>query len=387
MIRKDVPSTWKRVRGRLSHVWLAAIVVAAFGWPASTAAAASGPDASVLAYQAEVIVRVADVARSLPNFAGIYFDSARDGRAVVLLTALRESDESKLTAVAPAGGIDIDVVPHSYAELQGAVDSTVANWSAIAPNSHLYAVALDTKDNGIDIYVPWDEVAVARTRGLEKSVGVPVRVFGSDPPKELNCPDRDHCTYPEKAGIRIHRSGAGCTMAFHVRYGADEQFVTAGHCGYGHMNLSWYHTGLNYAMVPQSNAMYGGIDIMRVNLLDSQASSRIYGESAPVKGWWWPVDWMYDYVSAGYSDRIVRNVITSTYVSWYSGTCGCWVHGAQSTSTPGGSGGDSGSPVYAWDGSSGNYALGVADANIGGYDQFALIGDAISYWGITLVTS
>ena len=177
-------------------------------------------------------------------------------------------------------------------------------------------------------------------------------------------------------------------MAFHVRYGSDEQFVTAGHCGWGHMNLNWYHTGLNYAMVPQSNAMYyGGFDMMRVNLLDSQASSSIYGESYPVKGWWWPVDWMYDYVSAGYSDRIVRNVVTSTYVSWHSDTCGCWVHGAQSTSTPGGSPGDSGSPVYAWNGSSGNYALGVAVTNIGGYDQFALIGDAINYWGITLVTS
>ncbi|HEX2766720.1 MAG TPA: hypothetical protein VHR55_08825 [Candidatus Limnocylindria bacterium] len=354
---------------------------------------AAGVQASLTReYQFRISGDVASVARDLPGYAGMYFDHAADGRAVVLLTAATAASDAALRSAAAGDVFDVKQVPHSYSALQSAIATTWQRWEESVEGGQPIAIALNTIANGIDIYVGWVDLAAVANAvdDIERMAGVPVQVLGSDPVSETACNDREHCTSPERAGIVIHRgsptSTAKCTMAFHVRYGSDEQFVTAGHCGYG-SSQSWYHQGLpSYAMAPRASLLFGGgIDMRRINLLDSQASAIIYPNTYPVGGWRWPLVGENVFVSAGVSDRVVENIVQDDYLTWTSPSCGCVVSGAKMTSTPGGASGDSGSPVFII-GLNKTYAIGTGSGTLGSSDIFARMGDAVNRWGITLVT-
>jgi len=128
-------------------------------------------------------------------------------------------------------------------------------------------------------------------------------------------------------------------------------------------------------------------DIMRVEMPDVQASNRIYGDAGTINGWEWPLVGSIVKVSAGVSNRIVFNGVIDDYITYTDSKCGCAAKGTKTSQTLGGMPGDSGSPTYVEDPPSlSRYAVGLGVVGASGYDIVARIGDALQYWGLTLVT-
>lgn len=294
-------------------------------------------------------------------------------------------------------GLETRVVEHSYATLKTAVDNAWDAWRALGRDEKLVGVGLDVINNEVDVHVESADLerALEAERALSGALGVPVEMSGGEAVQTTACGSRESCTGPMKAGIVIHEdslTGPRCTMAFHVRYGSDEQFVTAEHCGTGGAGGTqdrWFHQGLpDFGHVEQENELrQNGFDRQRVQLRDAQASTRIYGLSSVVGNWTWPMVGSAAGVSAGRSDRVVWNVVRNDYYTY--GIDGVTVRGARMDSTPGGAAGDSGSPVFHLMFARA-YAVGTGSGTvtINGvvYDVFARFGDAAAEWGITPVS-
>lgn len=364
-----------------------------------SAVSAGGPDlgvdVAVLKFQEQITTAVAPVARSLPEFAGIYIESLEDQRAVVLLTAPNATAESSFRELGGTGTIEVRYVPHSYLELQAAIDALWAASPRVLGVAQPVAIGLNTIANSLDVYVEAADAAAARssTEAVQDLLGVPVSIIESPPVQEFACTDRDHCTSPMKAGNRVREGGVSgpvCTMAFHIRMGTDEQFLTAGHCTWDGPR-TWYHQGLGVPVGDRiSNGMVAaGIDMARVQMPDAQASASIYGTTSlpyfPVYGMEWPVVGASVSKSAGMSQAVYASTIQDDYLTWTSPTCKCVVHGGKMAATPG-MAGDSGSPIYATHSNYKAYAIGTDSGSLGSSTIFARVADAANFWGFALVT-
>ncbi|MCL7453319.1 MAG: S1 family peptidase, partial [Anaerolineae bacterium] len=232
---------------------------------------------------------------SLPTFAGAFFDHQAGGELVILLTAADDLAQAEILSLAPAGRrTKVELVEYTQAQLREALPRARAAWTAIG-GPEAYAVVVDTPANAIRIDV--DPVNLEEAEKLAAGVGaaidLPVFVAVGERPQESACTDRENCTSPMRGGIVIyHTKSPGvigqCTMGFHIQVGSDEQFVTAGHCGYSGSN-NWYHTGYGYVGNERNTQYYNnGRDIMTVQISDSQDSSILYSGTVAVNATWDP---------------------------------------------------------------------------------------------------
>jgi hypothetical protein len=330
--------------------------------------------------------------RGLPSFGGVYIDQTSGGNAVVLLTAPDPLTEQRIQQLAPVDKVrhvEIRYVTHRYEELVAAADSAGTLVSTLAGGVSVYAVAVDEIQNAVRVEVDPKDLDVSRTAVNRASalLGVPIYVVQGEPTVEQQCTSRTNCAWPLKAGILIRRgapTGPICTMAFHIRVGTDEQFVTAGHCDTSGTS-SWYHAGYGWIGTRTATQFYQwGRDAMRVQMPDSQASDDIYGDSPNIVGAGNPVTGMAICASFGYSNVIDCGTVSNAWIHWV-GSCGCDVYGADAAYIFGQLG-DSGSPLYVIGGGSSEpaTAYGVWNTSAGG---FARMGDILAAWsGTTIVT-
>jgi len=324
---------------------------------------------------------------NLPTFAGAYFDHQARGELVILLTAADEALLENVRSLAPEGRpTRVEFVQYTQAQLREAVPEAWEAWKAAgAPEA--YAISVDTPANAIRVDVdPANfEEAEKFVDRVSAAIGEPVFIGIGERPKESACTDRDHCTNPMRAGIVIRKgsvtSNTKCTitMGFHIQVGTDEQFVTAGHCGYSGSN-NWYHQGYGF-VGSELNTQYGnnnGRDIMSIQIPDTQDSSILYSGTEEVNGTWDP------YVGEGLcASRGVSSppwkcgVVQDDYLIWSGGACNCTNSGGDSSITF--VSGDSGSPIVdAYD----QYiAVGIANDSQG---FFARVDDALADWGYTI---
>ena len=326
--------------------------------------------------------------QSLPTFGGMYFDHEKGGQLVVLLTqqpdqALLEDMRDRLPT--DNLGLEIATTDTSWAEKEAAAQELATSlWPELLGNVAFTSISASDRDGSVRVEVGTesDLEAVNRLLGeLSKSLGVTVEAQVGEMHEAAACTDREHCTSPMMGGIVIRKgstSGASCTMGFHVQVGSDEQFITAGHCGYTGSNY-WYHKGYGQVGVEIATQFTAnGRDVMRVGISDVQDSSILYASSTPVTAMYDPYNGEGICASRGVSSSSWGcGAVTSTSI-WYTPTAGGpTVHGADSSVSI--IGGDSGSPmVDSYD----NYiALGIATTTGGGFTR---VEDALSAWGITL---
>lgn len=328
--------------------------------------------------------KVLPFVEKLPVFAGAYFDHQAGGELVILLTATDQEVLEEIQALAPEGRVTrVKIVQYTQAQLRAAVSKAWEVWKAAgAPEA--YSIAVDTPANALRIDVAPENLEVAQKFIEDVSAGIAVPVFVSigDRPVEEACTNRENCHTPMQAGIVIRKgstSGTTCTMAFHIQVGTDEQFVTAGHCGYSGSN-SWYHQSFGFVGSEMNTQYYdGGRDIMAVQISDSQDSSKVYNRTTEISAAWVPYVGEGVCTSRGIGTPIwVCGVIQDDYTSWSGVPCNCTVYGADD-SMSWGTGGDSGSPIV--DSISQNVAIGVHDTSGG---KFAIVADALVAWGYWL---
>ena len=159
-----------------------------------------------------------------------------------------------------------------------------------------------------------------------------------------------------------------------------EQLVTSGHCGYEGSN-NWYHQGFGF-IGSETNTQYygGGIDIMSVQMPDSQDSSLVYGRTQQITAVWLPYDGEGVCSARGVSATSwTCGVVQDWSTSWTGDRCNCTLYGADSTLSF--IVGDSGSPIV--DSVSQNRAVGIAATAQG---HFAILTDALLTWGYSLRT-
>ncbi len=133
-------------------------------------------------------------------------------------------------------------------------------------------------------------------------------------------------------------------MAFHIELGPDEQFLTAGHCGYSGSN-NWFHPGWGLIGSEQAT-LYGphGFDAMRVQMSDSQDSSNIYGSIKLVTSARDSIQGEGVCASLGFGNTWDCGTVVNAATSWTGDACGCLIFGADSDNIAV-IYGDSGSPI------------------------------------------
>jgi hypothetical protein len=301
-----------------------------------------------------VDTHVLPLLRQLPTYAGAYYDPADDGRLTILLTEL--DDSTIATISARIGDTErewgIALARHSKTALLEAVDRAQGVWAAINPVVQPIGFGIDARQNGLFVELlarDYDAGVMARDR-LETDLGVPVTIRIGTRGRDTHCTTRDHCHDPMKAGINIYKganfSSGWCTQGFHITRSGDEQFVTAGHCGFSGSN-SWYHPAFASAIGTEQQTLYAnnGQDIMRVSMNDAQASDDIYNDGNNIVGSGSPATGETLCASLGKGSNTVKcGTVQDDWRSWISETAGYTVWGGDmSYSTVGG---DSGSPVY-----------------------------------------
>jgi hypothetical protein len=316
--------------------------------------------------------------RELPTFAGAYYDHSSDGDLVILLTDIDADARNKIGSLSPAEReTRVEIVDYTQSELREAVKMVWEAW-AEGGGPEIYAVAVDVPANAVRIEVDATNLEIAEKLVSEVSitVGAPIFVTVGEKPIDAACNNRDDCHSPMKGGIVIRKgstSGARCTMGFHVVAGSDVQFVTAGHCGYSGSNY-WYHQGYGYVGSEQAT-LYGnnGIDIMRVQMSNSQASESLYDSAASINVVDWPTTGLWVCASLGVSNSWSCGTVSDNYTSWTCSICNCTVYGGDTTLSI--IGGDSGSPLV--DGNLPYSAIGVMNTT---YGKFAIMKDALPNW-------
>ncbi len=330
----------------------------------------------------EVVDAVAEsvlpAASDRPGWAGAYVDQARGGAVVLLYEQGAAVDEGTLRQLAgpQASELRFARVRYTEAELIAAREQLREAWPI--DEIPLSSVAVSHRDNAVIVSVAPSDLTAAAAVFAALTPPDMYRLAEEEPGVDTACTSRDNCFSPMKAGIKIRKgstTGVLCTMGFHVLVGSDEQFVTAGHCGYSGSN-DWYHVG--YGKIGAETAtQFGsnGRDAMRVQMNADQDSNRVYNLFDPVTSARNPVQGESICASLGGSNAHRCGSVTSAVTSWTSSTCNCTVHGADASYTT--IGGDSGSPVF----SSQAVAVGINNTSSG---QFARLGDVLGAWVITI---
>ncbi len=336
-------------------------------------------------------------ARSLPQFAGAYFDQRTDGGLVVLLVGENPALNEQLASLLPVASRKITFVSaaHTYNELEDAAAALPGLWrSSGAPP--LVEMAIDERANQIVVYVPAEMIAAAMAfaSSATEALAVPIDVRPSNQVDPLVCTSRDNCVDPMRGGARVRQgseTGPICTMAFHVvGSGGDEQFVTAGHCGYQDSN-NWYHQGLpgnGFVGAETATLFPNTLDMMRVQMPDAQASRLIIGSSFLVTSERLPVQGETVCASLGKTQAVdcgsVGNpTVLYCYDEPFESIC---LNGAQYNFILADHG-DSGSPMYV-NTANGIIAFGTLVGAPEGSSSgvFAKIHNALAVWGWSLDT-
>lgn len=242
---------------------------------------------------------------------------------------------------------------HPVAELMSAVAVAQPAWDQIGSNVAPLGFGVDTRNNGLFVEVVQEDLAAAEVAAasLSNTLGVPVATRVGVPGHDTHCTtSRDHCDSPMKAGINIYR-GANyttwyCTIGFHISIGTDEQFVTAGHCGYYTPN-TWFHPAFSDAIGSEQGTLYVncGQDIMRVSMFDVQVSDDVYNDGNDIVGMGTPTTGETLCASLGAGSATIKCAsVQDDWRSWTSDIAGFTVWGGDMGYTT--VGGDSGSPVY-----------------------------------------
>lgn len=313
-------------------------------------------------YEGEFDETVVPFVRALVTYAGVSFDQRDGGRPTVWLTQLDEGTVAAIRALDPdpTRGLRIEVAETSYASLVAAAEEGEAALRALDSDAALNGVGVDVLGNRVSFYVgPGYVVDASITSRLQRAIGTDVAFVAEAIGSDTVCNARNNCANPMKAGVRIDRDFLGsswwCTMGFVVSAGADEQVLTAGHCGWGGPQ-DWYHGGFGVAAVSNeigdnaNGTLYaqGGKDVMRMTFPDAQASRQIYFEGGVVemKASATPLVGQAISFSGAKTDAIVTGTVTSAWRSWVSTTANpdftVWGGDASWTTDFG----DSGAPVY-----------------------------------------
>lgn len=236
---------------------------------------------------------------------------------------------------------------------------------------------------------------------LEREFGVLITVVEQDRGHDVTCTTRTNCFDPYKPGIRINEGAVNgsppCTLAFFVYQGTDKQVLTAGHCG--HYGNTWYHPGTGgntnptgqVGSVQATQYHAGGRDILRMSVLDVEASENIYGFSNPNNQMTTRDPILMEAVCASMAISNINDcgAVSDTSLSWTSETENIVVNGADMSGIAPITG-DSGSPVYARFSIPAKpgvpahtlfVALGVLDHENG---YFARVQDSLGTWGATI---
>lgn len=338
-----------------------------------------------MAFSNRVHEALEDIIRTSSTFAGIVVDQQEGGSVVVLVAQGDGALEAEVLERRLDDGlrrVSVRHVEHPLSTLVAAAETLRERWPHLNPDVPLVGVAVDTAANGLRVDVSPSSLDRINAATLADEIGVSIAVAAAVPGEDQQeCTSRDNCHNPMEAGIRIrHGSSTStglCTMGFHIVLNGNEQFLTAGHCGYTG-SLSWYHQG--YGLVGSVQASYyvwGGIDIQRINMQDWQASDDVYAGPINITGSRYPSQGEAVCASLGRTQWVDCGTIRDTYKSWTSQTCGCPVYGADhdgiATQV-----GDSGSPIYAGVAGGNGVALGIHDTAAG---EFARVQDAFPAWG------
>jgi hypothetical protein len=336
-------------------------------------------------------------ARRLPTYAGSYIDQLGNGGLVVMLTALDPEAVASIRELMPVDsrGVRFEFARHTRAELELALSRVPEVWGGTIGGLPLSTTGIDTVNNRLRVGVPASSLGRApeASADLTRALGVPVHVHEEEPPIETVC-TRNDCHTPLRAGIVIrndHANSSGtCTMAFHVRMGTDEQFLTAGHCGCAYTAQDWHHQG--YGLIGSETATLTGAafdpnrkDIMRVQIdADTQASPFVYGHSGDMGQPTLPIDNETVYASLGISNVIKTGIVTEVWTNWGSDFCGVVMKGGDTNigTIPG----DSGSPLYRRFSSGGEWYITPIGVMATAAGQFGRVRDAQIHWGFTVVT-
>lgn len=343
-----------------------------------------------MAFANAVSERVLPFAQSLPTFGGAYIDQRQGGGLVVLLTAPNQAVEDALEARMPTPNLGLRIVGVAYTEasLMDAVSRARDAWERVAPAIGLVSVGIDTMNNRLLVAVRSADLVEAQTAAadLETELAVPVALTAGEEDQDVDCTSRNHCHDPYKTGINTYKGAVDsvpeCTMGFHIRIGTDEQFVTAGHCGWGGSD-EWFEPvlgriGIELATLYAQN----GQDIMRLSMFDAQASDDIYGGSSDITGSGTPVLNETVCASKGWSNEVDCGTVSVLWMSWTSSTAGFTVWGGDTSGIANIIGGDSGSPLYLNVGSSA-VALGVINTAGG---LFARLDTSLDDWAASVVS-
>lgn len=316
--------------------------------------------------------------RELATFGGAYYDHSSNGDLVILLTAIDDKTRNEVDALAPKGrDTHIILVDYTQDELREAISVVWDLW-ANANGPEVYGLAVDVPANAIRIEVGLSDLDKAEKviGELSSTIGVPMFATVGEKPVETACNSRDDCHSPMKAGIVIRKgstNGLRCTMGFQIASGSDVQFITAGHCGYSGSNY-WYHQGKGYVGSEQATLYSNnGIDVMRVQMSNSQASDSLYDSAASINVVDWPTTGLWVCASLGRSDSWSCGTVSDNYTSWTGASCSCTIYGGDTTISS--QGGDSGSPIV--DGNLPYSAIGIINAASG---EFAIMKDILFDW-------
>lgn len=293
-------------------------------------------------------------ARSLPNYAGAFFDQRQNAALTVLLTSTQGADELLLRAPAERP-VTVKLVRHSYAELKAAVVESRAIWARVMPDIDPISVAIDVSANRLRVEVDAGHVAFAQAHAsaVAAKLGVEMTVTEGVVPTPMTC-TRSFCSYPLRDGIWINSNeGYSCALGFWVRSASgDKQLVTAGHCSGKFSGSKGDWSEAAYGTIGQENTNWtyssGGYDMMTVFAPDSQATNLIYGEALKVVAQGYPTAGISVCASLTASNTVDCGSVVDDFRSyqycWPGGPCytnfGAWFSGISIIS------GDSGAPVY-----------------------------------------
>jgi hypothetical protein len=322
-----------------------------------------------------------------PDSAGAYIDHSDLPMLVIRLlgdaTTTRDFIEDLHTV--PYTQLRSEEVDFDETDLQKAADYILLH-RPLLDGVSVHAVDVDLANQHVIVRVNDDDteqpsaVAAAITSELG---GISVKFEQGLAEVDAACSSRTNCHSPHRAGIQINRgSGTGprCTMGFHITYGGDRQFLSAGHCSYGSRSNYWYHPGSGYIGVVRENLMYAEDDLMRVSMSNSQASSTIYAQSGSVTGWDSPLQGATVRASLGASTATRSGIVQYAYTTWWSNTCNCQMRGGRATGLDP-IAGDSGSPVYEVAGTA-LTAIGIVNTTGG---AFARVDFAMNHWSSTSI--
>lgn len=314
------------------------------------------------------------------DYGGVYIDNHAGGRIVILTTSDAPNIDHELRSIDPELADDLVVrkVDFTEAELEEAMNQLFQARRDHFPGVEVYSVSIDFETTSLVVDAPLLSLGQVENGVGSASAalgGIPIRVQSGEPVSEAAC-TRTNCSNPMYAGIQIRRgsvTGSRCTMGFHIRRSTDEQFVTTGHCSHGTLSNNWYHSGYGFIGSVLASSYVNGVDAMRVQMPDSQASRCIVGEGCGTISIGTPCQGCSIRASLGVTGAVRSGTVAASRTTWTGGGCDCQQTGARAQGISA-TGGDSGSPVYRGAIGSGSYTAVGLIATTGGY--FSRMDDA-----------